>query len=55
MDINSDYSMQKQENIQLNIKQIMFLKEKANIITYKSAKTDGQDDHQIEHYEMTDT
>lgn len=22
----------------------MFLKEKANIITYKSAKTDGQDD-----------
>lgn len=32
----------------------MFVKVKANI-SYKSAKTDGQDDDQKQHYEMNDT
>ena len=27
----------------------MFVKQKVNIISYKSAKTDGQEDHQMQH------
>lgn len=33
----------------------MSVKQKANIISYQSAKTDGQDDNQIQHCEMTET
>lgn len=46
----------KTKDIQLNkqTKKILFVKEKANI-SYKSAKTDGQDGDQKQHYEMTDT
>lgn len=33
----------------------MSVKQEANIISYKSAKTDGQEDNQIQHYEMTET
>lgn len=48
MSRNLNYSTQKH-----SVKQITFVKQKANIISYKSAKTDGQDDYQIQGYEMT--
>lgn len=41
MSKNLDYSTQKLKDIQLN-------KKKPGIINYKSAKTDGQDDHRNE-------
>lgn len=53
---NSDFNTKtKGHSVKQKKKKIMFVKQKANIISYKSAKTDGQDDHRMQHYEMTDT